>query len=192
MKKQITLLITILLTACMFSFAQTNIKGTVTDSKNVPIPGATVKVKETGKAVAADVNGNYTISAAANNTLVISSVNYITVEEKVGNNTIINVVLNDDNKQLSEVVVIGYGTRAIKDVTGAISSVKAEKLENENPTSVTDLIRGNIPGITVAMNTSAKGGGTGDMLIRGKASLSANTAPLIVLDGVIFQGQIQD
>jgi len=192
MKKQITLLITILFTTCMMSFAQTSIKGTIRDSKNVPIPGATVKVKETGKAVAADINGNYTISAAANNTLVISSVNYVTVEQKVGSNTIINVVLNDDNKQLSEVVVIGYGTRAVKDVTGAISSVKAERLENENPTSVTDLIIGNIPGITVAMNTSAKGGGTGDMLIRGKASLSANTAPLIVLDGVIFQGQIQD
>jgi len=192
MKKQITILIIIFLTATLSSFAQTTVKGTVRDSKNLPVPGATVKVKENGKGVATDINGNYTISATAGNTLVISSIGFTTVEEKVGSRTVINVVLQDDSKNLSEVVVIGYGTRAVKDVTGAISSVKAEKLENENPTSVTDLIRGNVPGITVAMNTSAKGGGTGDMQIRGKASLSANTAPLIVLDGVIFQGQLQD
>jgi TonB-dependent starch-binding outer membrane protein SusC len=192
MKKQITILIIIFLSATLPSFAQTNVKGTVRDSKNLPVPGATVKVKENGKGVATDINGNYTISATAGNTLVISSIGFTTVEEKVGNRTVINIVLQDDSRNLSEVVVIGYGTRAVKDVTGAISSVKAEKLENENPTSVTDLIRGNVPGITVTMNTSAKGGGTGDMQIRGKASLSANTAPLIVLDGVIFQGQLQD
>ncbi|MDB5275044.1 MAG: SusC/RagA family TonB-linked outer membrane protein, partial [Chitinophagaceae bacterium] len=192
MKKQITLLITILLTACMYSFAQTSVKGTVKDSKSTPIPGATVKVKETGKAVATDINGNYTIQAAASNTLVISSVGYASTDEKVGNRTTINVVLNDDSKQLTDVVVIGYGTRQQKDVTGAITSVKAEKLENENPASVADLIRGNVPGITVALNTSAKGGGTGDLLVRGKATLTASTTPLIVLDGVVYQGQLAD
>jgi len=192
MKKQITLLITVLLTACLYSFAQTNVKGVVSDSKNMPIPGATVKVKETGKAVATDINGNYTIPAAANSTLIFSSVGYTTIEQKVNNRSTVNIQLADDSKQLSDVVVIGYGTRAVKDVTGAISSVKAEKLENENPTSVTDLIRGNVPGITVSMNTSAKGGGAGDLLVRGKATLSANTQPLIVLDGVIYNGQLAD
>jgi TonB-linked SusC/RagA family outer membrane protein len=192
MKKQITLLITILLTTCLFSFAQTNVKGVVTDSKSSPIPGATIKVKETGKAVATDVNGNYTISAAANSTLIISSVGYASTEEKVGNRTTVNVVLNDDSKQLTDVVVIGYGTRQQKDVTGAITSVKAEKLENENANSVADLIKGNVPGITVALNTSAKGGGTGDLQIRGKATLTASSSPLIVLDGVVYQGQLAD
>lgn len=192
MKKQITLLITVLLTVCMHSFAQTNVKGVIRDSKNLPIPGATVKVKETGKAAASDINGNYTISAAAGNTLVFSSVGYTTSEEKVGNRTAINVVLYDDSKQLSDVVVIGYGTRAVKDVTGAINSVKAEKFENENPVSVTDLIKGNVPGISVGMNTSARGGGAGDLLVRGKASLTGNTQPLIVLDGVIYNGVISD
>jgi TonB-dependent SusC/RagA subfamily outer membrane receptor len=192
MKKQITLLITLLLTTCIFAFAQTNVKGVVTDSKSSPIPGATIKVKETGKAVATDVNGNYTISAAANSTLIISSVGYASTEEKVGNRTTVNVVLSDDSKQLTDVVVIGYGTRQQKDVTGAITSVKAEKLENENANSVADLIKGNVPGITVAMNTSAKGGSTGDLLIRGKASLTASTTPLIVLDGVVYQGQLAD
>ncbi|QKJ31936.1 SusC/RagA family TonB-linked outer membrane protein [Mucilaginibacter mali] len=192
MKKQITLLITVLLTACMYSFAQINVKGTVKDSKNQPIPGATVKVKETGKAAASDINGNYTISAAANNTLVFSSVGYTSIEERVGNRTTINAVLADDSKQLSDVVVIGYGTRAQKDVTGAITSVKAEKLEVENPASIADLIKGNVAGITVALNVSPKGGGTGDLQIRGKATLTASSSPLIVLDGVVYQGQMAD
>jgi TonB-linked SusC/RagA family outer membrane protein len=192
MKKQITLLITVLLTACFYSFAQTNVKGTVSDGKSAPIPGATIKVKETGKAVATDVNGNYTISAAGNSTLIISSIGYTTIEQKVNNRTTINVQLTDDSRQLSDVVVIGYGTRAVKDVTGAISSIKAEKFENENPVSITDLIKGNVPGISVGMNTSARGGGVGDLLVRGKASLTGNTNPLVVLDGVIYNGAISD
>lgn len=192
MKKQITLLITVLLTVCMYSFAQTNIRGTVKDSKNTPIPGATVRVKETGKAVATDINGTYTIAAAANNTLVFTSVGYVTKEINVNGRTVVNVSLADDSKQLTDVVVIGYGTRAVKDVTGAINSIKAEKLENENPVSVTDLIKGNVPGVAVGLNTSARGGGAGDLLVRGKATLTGNTQPLIVLDGVIYNGVISD
>jgi TonB-linked SusC/RagA family outer membrane protein len=192
MKKQITLLITILLTTCMFAFAQTNVKGIVADSKGTPIPGATVKVKETGKAAATDINGNYTIAAAPNSTLVISSVGYTTQEIRVNNRTTVNITLNDDSKQLTDVVVIGYGTRAVKDVTGAITSIKAEKYESENPTSVTDLIKGNAPGISVGLTTSPKGGGAGDLLVRGSATLTGNKTPLIVLDGVIFTGVIAD
>jgi len=192
MKKQITLLITVLLTACMYTYAQTSVKGTVTDIKNVPIPGATVKVKETGKAAATDINGNYTIAATGNSTLVISSVGYATLEVKVNGRPSVNITLQDDSKQLSDVVVIGYGTRAVKDVTGAISSIKAERYENENPTSITDLIRGNMPGMQVAINTSAKGGGDGDLTLRGKVSLNGSVNPLVVLDGVIYPGQFAD
>jgi outer membrane receptor protein involved in Fe transport len=91
---------------------------------------------------------------------------------------------------LNEVVVVGYGTRQKRDVTGAVAQVKATQLENENPPSVQDLLRGNVPGLSVSSSTSAKGGG--DLLVRGKSSLSAGTSPLIVLDGVIYQGQLAD
>jgi len=192
MKKQITLLILILVTGCLSAFAQTTISGVVKDATGATLPGAAVKVKGSPIGVASDVNGKYTISAPANATLVFSSIGFVSLEIPVNNKTIINVTLQDENKQLNEVVVIGYGTRAVKDVTGAISSVKAEKLENENPTSVTDIIRGNIPGINVAMNTSAKGGSVSDLQIRGKATLSANTQPLVILDGVIYNGQLAD
>ena len=75
-------------------------------------------------------------------------------------------------------------------MTGAVSSVKAAQLENENPQNVTDILRGNIPGLNVGLSSSAKGGG--DLLVRGKTTLSASTSPLIVLDGVIYSGQLSD
>ncbi|MCJ8211062.1 SusC/RagA family TonB-linked outer membrane protein [Mucilaginibacter sp. RS28] len=193
MKKRITLLITLFIAFFSVAFAQNiTVKGTVKDDKGLTLPGATVKVKGTSTAVATNINGQFTISAPSNGTLVFSSISYVTQEQPINGRTTINITLASDQKTLSEVVVIGYGTRAVKDVTGAIASVKAEKLENENPTSVTDIIRGNVPGISVAMNTSAKGGGAGDLQIRGKASLSGNSNPLIVLDGVIYFGQLAD
>lgn len=193
MKKKITLIFVLLITILTRSLAQNvTVKGIVKDSQGLPIPGSTVKNKSTGAVTVTDLKGSYSITANSNATLVFSFVGSATQEQPVNGRTTIDVTLADANKQLEEVVVIGYGTRAVKDVTGAISSVKAEKLENEHPASATDIIRGNIPGISVALNTSAKGGGTGDLQIRGKASLSGNVQPVIVLDGVIYPGQLAD
>lgn len=193
MKKRITLLISFLLTTVMLSFAQDHpVKGTVKDGKGLGVPGVTVKNKRTGKGVATDLNGVYAIPATGSDVLQFTSVGYTSQEVSVNNRTNVDVTLTDDSKQLTDVVVIGYGTRAVKDVTGAITSIKAEKFENENPVSVTDLIKGNAPGINVGMNTSARGGGAGDLLVRGKATLTGNTQPLIVLDGVIYNGVISD
>lgn len=192
-EKQITFLILILLTCCGLSFAQNRtVKGVIRDGKGITLPGVAVRVKGSTTGVASDVNGNYSITVAADATLLISSVGYAPQEVLVKGRTVINITLDDDHKQLTEVVVIGYGTRAVKDVTGAISSIKADKLENENPTSVTDLIRGNIPGISVALNTSAKGGSSDDLQLRGKGSISGSVNPLIVVDGVIYPGQLAD
>lgn len=191
MKKQITLLILFLLSGCMLALAQNlTIKGSIKDDKGLPVPGATVKIKGTGNGVAADLKGNYAISAPSNSTLVFSIIGYANQEQAVNGRTIIDVKLVEDNKQLNEVVVIGYGTRQKKDVTGAVSSVKATQLENENPNSIGDVLKGNIPGLSVSMNASPKGGG--DLLVRGKTTLTGNTSPLIVLDGVIYPGQLAD
>jgi TonB-linked SusC/RagA family outer membrane protein len=191
MRKQITLLILFLLASCTLALAQDiSVKGTIKDDKGLPIPGATVRLKGGTKGVAADLKGNYTLNAPSNGTLVFSIIGYTTQEQPVNSRTTINVNLAEDNKQLNEVVVVGYGTRQKKDVTGAVSSVKATQLENENPNSIGDVLKGNIPGLSVSMNTSAKGGG--DLLVRGKTTLTGNTSPLIVLDGVIYPGQLAD
>src|SRR5688500_6795999 len=98
--------------------------------------------------------------------------------------------MQEEASNLNEVVVVGYGTQQKKDVTGAVCSVKATQLENENPASVQDVLRGNIAGVNVSASTSAKGGGS--LLIRGKSSINGGTSPLIVLDGVIYPGDLTD
>jgi TonB-linked SusC/RagA family outer membrane protein len=191
MKKRITFLIVFLLANYALSFAQDrSISGTVKDKQGAPVPGVSIKLKGSNIGVSSGTDGSYVISASANATLIFSSIGFTTHEINVGTRNRVDAVLVDESKGLSEVVVIGYGTATRKDATGAISSIKATRLENENPQSLSDVLRGNIAGLSVSLNTSAKGGG--DLLVRGKTTLSAGTSPLIVLDGVIYNGQLSD
>lgn len=191
MKKRITLLIVFFLSAYVLSFGQgRNVSGTVKEKDGSPVPGASVKLKNSKIGVSTGADGKYTISVSGNAVLIYSAVGFTTQEVAVNNRSQINVNLVEETQGLSEIVVIGYGTAQKKDVTGAISSVKAVQLENENPQSVADILKGNIAGLSVSLNTSAKGGG--NLLVRGKTTLSAGTAPLIVLDGVIYNGQLSD
>jgi len=170
----------------------TRITGLVTDETDLPLPGATVTIKGTTTSAITDVNGRYNIEADANATLVFSFIGRESQEVALNGRTALNIKLLPSAKDLNEVVVIGYGTRQVKDVTGAITSVKADKFQNDHPQSVTDVLRGAVPGISVALNTSPKGGGVGDLQIRGRNSLSASTNPLLVLDGVIYPGDLAD
>ena len=191
MGRKTTFLIISLWLCCMQLAAQDReIKGLVKDQQGIALAGVSVKVKGTTKGVSTGLDGTYSITVPPNATLVFTSIGFITKEQSVGSGREVNVILSDDSKQLDEVVVIGYGTASKKDVTGAVSSVKATQLENENPQNVTDILRGNIPGLNVGLSTSAKGGG--DLLVRGKTTLSASTSPLIVLDGVIYSGELSD
>lgn len=191
MKKRITLLFFFILTSCALSFAQDHtVKGVVKDKQGMPLPGVSVKLKGSTTAVSTGATGTYAITAPANGTLIFSNIGFTSREVAVNNKTQIDIDLLEEAKDLTEVVVIGYGTAQKKDLTGAVSSVKAAQLENENPNSVTDILRGNIPGLTVGYDPSAKGGG--DLLVRGKTTLTASTFPLIVLDGVIYIGQLSD
>jgi TonB-linked SusC/RagA family outer membrane protein len=193
MRKLFTLFIILLLAQYATVWAQpATVTGKVSDNTGQPIPGVTVKVNGTTNATVTDINGKYSIAAAPNATLTFTFVGFSAQSVAVNSQSTLNVTLLETQNNLNDVVVIGYGTRAVKDVTGAITSIKAERLENENPNSVTDIIRGNIPGISVSLNTSAKGGGSSDLQVRGKASLSGNIQPLIVLDGVIYFGQLAD
>ncbi len=115
-----------------------------------------------------------------------------TQELPVKGRTSFNVSLETDVSNLSDVVVyIGYGTTTKKDATGAINQVKATQLENENPRSVQDILRGNAPGLDVSFDASTKGS-SASLLVRGKGSLKASNSPLIVLNGSIYGGQLAD
>lgn len=168
-----------------------SVSGEIIDSKKNPLPGVSVLIKGTTLGVSTDADGRFVLNNVPDNaTLVLSSTGFTTMEVPLRGKTSINIQMADAITNLNEVVVVGYGTRAKRDVTGAVAQVKAAQLENENPPSVQDLLRGNVTGLNVTSNTSAKGGG--DLMVRGRSSLSAGTSPLIVLDGVIYQGQLAD
>lgn len=167
------------------------ITGQVRDARSNPVPGASVVLKGSNKGVSTDLQGRFTIAEVPDDgVLVITSTGYAPQEISVSGKTSFDVSMQETASSLNEVVVIGYGTRQRKDLTGAVGQVRAARLENENPGSVQDLLRGNIAGLNVSTSTSAKGGG--NLLVRGRSSINAGTSPLIVLDGVIYQGQLAD
>jgi TonB-linked SusC/RagA family outer membrane protein len=173
------------------AFATITVTGKVTDSRNNPMDGINVTVKGAKTTVITDAKGAFTISVPDNGTLIFSAVGFLTKEIAVKNNKSINVVLIEQVSSLSDVVVVGYGTQSKKDLTGAVSQIKATQLENENPRSVGDMLRGNAPGLDVGFDASTKGSNA-SLQIRGKGTLTASSSPLIVLDGVIYPGGLED
>ncbi|MEO5562634.1 MAG: TonB-dependent receptor plug domain-containing protein, partial [Chitinophagaceae bacterium] len=167
------------------------VSGEIRDSKNSPLAGVSVLIKGTAKGTITNDEGKFILSDVPDDgILVISSTGYTTKEIAVKGQTTISVALELVTFDLNEVVVTGYGTRAKKDVTGSIAQIKVAQLENENPASVQDALRGNVAGVVVTSSPNAKGGG--NLQVRGKSSIGGATSPLIVLDGVIYQGDLSD
>jgi TonB-linked SusC/RagA family outer membrane protein len=169
-----------------------NISGTVRDAKNDPVAGASVVVKGTTVGVTTDVTGGYTVSAPPDATLVFSFLGLTTVEEAVAGRGRIDVALGETDRSLDEVVVVGYGTMRKKDLTGSVIQVLPDRIANENPKTVQDILRGT-PGLNVGYSASAKGGGS--LQIRGQRSVYTDgnhNSPLLVLDGMIFYGELSE
>ncbi len=168
------------------------VTGTVTDSKNIPLEGVSVFVKGSKKGVITDAQGKFTLTNVPDNArLVFTATGFSSAEVAVGKGELITISLTEQVSSLSDVVVVGYGTQKKKDLTGAVSQVKAAQFENENPRSVQDLLRGNAPGLDVGFDPSTRGQ-SGSLQVRGQGSLTASSAPLIVLDGVIYPGTLAD
>ena len=178
---------------CLFQLAaaQTrSLSGRVTDQRTGEgLPGVTVLLQGTTNGVSTNADGGYTLSVPeTGGTLVFSSVNYVTQERPVGTEATINVALAQDVKQLSEVVVTGYGTQERRDVTGSISSVQGEAIANLASPSFAQQLAGRAPGVNIT-TPSGLLGQQPRILIRGVNSISSGTTPLIVIDGVpVFTG----
>ncbi|WEK18727.1 MAG: TonB-dependent receptor [Candidatus Pedobacter colombiensis] len=163
------------------------VKGTVTDGADkTTLPGVSVQVKGTTTAVQTDATGKYTISTAANATLVYTYVGYITREIAVNNQTTINLSLSASSQDLEDVVVVGYGTQRKRDLTGSITQVKGDevsRMPNNNPLSS---LQGKVAGLTVV--NSGRPGESPTVRIRGVNSVNNSSgdgaAPLYVVDGV--------
>jgi TonB-linked SusC/RagA family outer membrane protein len=169
-----------------------NVTGVVKDEAGETFIGASVLEKGTANGTITDLRGGFSLTVAPNGTLVVSFIGYATQEIPVNGKSSFNILLKEDSKLLDEVVVVGYGTMRKKDLTGSIVQIRPDKLANENPKTVQDILRGT-PGLQVGYDASAKGGGS--MQIRGQRSVytdGGHNDPLIILDGMMFYGELSE
>ncbi|SDM73274.1 TonB-dependent receptor [Siphonobacter aquaeclarae] len=167
------------------------VTGTVTDEKGNPLPGVNIQLKDSNRGTSTDSKGKYRLSIPdGGGILVFRSVGYLAEEVEIGSKSVLDFTLREATQALNEVVVVGYGTAQKRDLTGAVSQIKAAQIENENPNTVQDMLRGNVAGLNVGYDASAKGGG--DLQVRGRTSLNASSSPLLVVDGVIYYGALSD
>ena len=166
------------------------VTGRVVDQNGNPVPGATVSIPGTSVGTATDIEGYYSLELPEGATIVFSFIGYLSQNVEVGIKSVINVVLLENPTDLDEVVVIGYGTQKKSDLTGAVKRVDAKTFQNQNVTQLSEMLTGTVAGFNANQGTSASGGSS--LEVRGPTSLSAGTSPLIVLDGVIFNGSLQD
>ncbi|RKD17988.1 SusC/RagA family protein [Pelobium manganitolerans] len=189
---RLLLLIVIGLASSITAYAQTTVKGKVTDDTGMGLPGVSVMVKGTTNGTQTDANGNYALSVPGKNAvLVFSFIGYTAVEKPLNGQATVNVNMAADSKSLSEVVVIGYGTQRREAVTGSVASISGDKLTEVPTANVTQALQGRLAGVDISQ-TSSKPGATTQIRIRGTRSLTADNNPLIVLDGIPFTGSISD
>ncbi len=176
------------------TFAQSTIRGKVTDESGVGLPGVNILFKGTASGTTTDANGDYAIQVPADGgakILVFSFIGYQTIEQAADGRTTIDVSLATDVTALSEIVVIGYGEMRKEAVTGSVASISGDAMRDIPSTNISQALQGRVAGVEFSQ-TSSQPGATMQIRIRGSRSLTASNDPLIVLDGIPFVGSIGD
>lgn len=181
--KRLAGLALLLLLCVPFAMAQSQVRvtGKVIDNYGEPMIGVSILEKGTTNGVVTDIDGNYTLNATKGGTLVFSYVGYVTQEHPIAAGTL-NITLVEDSETLDELVVVGYGVQKKSSVTGAISQVKAEDMENRTVTTAAAALQGKTAGVQL-ITTSSAPGQTPTVRVRGYSSNVASD-PLYVVDGV--------
>ncbi|QCR21309.1 TonB-dependent receptor [Pontibacter sp. SGAir0037] len=195
MKQVINKLLPLRLICVMLSFAcfvnnlaaqSTNriqVSGTITAAENgQPLIGATIVEKGTTNGATTNASGEFMLTVATNATLVASYIGYNAKEVAVGGQAVVHVSLNADEKQLKEVVVVGYGTQRKKDLTGSMVSLTTEELLPTPSASFDQMMQGKVAGTQITQTTGAPGGNV-NIVIRGLSSITGGNQPLYVIDG---------
>lgn len=195
------------------AFAQNAvIKGKVVDNSGKPVSNVSVTVRGAAGGVTTDANGDFTITAPDKGVLVFSSVGFAPQEVRVGGRRSLSITLLSSETNLGEVVVVGYGTQRKRDVTGAITKVNAETLLQTASHNALDQLKGHAAGVNITSTSSVPGGGS-QIRIRGNRTMIQNTtpgnvtgstfsaeaatadqadAPLLVVDGIPYAGNLND
>lgn len=173
------------------SGARKNVTGRIVDAETEePIIGANIRISDSGQGTVSGLDGGFKLLVSENAKLSISYIGYNNQIVNVVGNTNFKIKLHSNIRNLSEVVVIGYGTQKLKDLTGSISHIDMTKQKMAPSTDLIQALQGVTPGLNATSGSGA--GQVGDLSIRGKTSLSASDSPLIVVDGIIFNGSIGD
>jgi TonB-linked SusC/RagA family outer membrane protein len=168
------------------------VRGKVTDPEGRPLAGASVSEKGRRNGTITDAEGNFMIRVEnARSVLVLSFVGYQSTEIPVGSQTSFNIVLQQSNVKMGDIVVIGYGTQAKRNLTGAVSTVNAEALENQSVQDVGQALQGQLAGVQVTQ-TDGNPSSTASITIRGLGTFGANATPLVVVDGIITNYGLRD
>jgi TonB-linked SusC/RagA family outer membrane protein len=168
------------------SFAQQGSKavtGTVRDENGQVMQGVSVKIKGLSKNTVTDANGHYTISANTDATLVFAFVGFGSKEEVINNRTTIDIALKETNKNLGEVVVIGYGTVKRRDLTGAVSSVSGKDIAATPVANIAQAMQGKLTGVNITSQDGRPGAGI-NIRVRGGGSISQSNQALVLIDGI--------
>lgn len=182
---------------CLFLFvsfwgnAQTVVTGNVTSNEDgSPLPGVSITLKGTTKGTNTDEKGTYKITVPADATLQVSFIGFTTIEQSIGNRSILNFTLSSDVKALNEVIVTGFGSQIKRDLTGNIAKIKASEIQDMPVTTFEQSIQGKAAGVQVNQGTGKLAQGI-QVRVRGQSSVSASNEPLYVLDGIpLTQGDL--
>ncbi|NQX39298.1 TonB-linked outer membrane protein, SusC/RagA family [Pedobacter steynii] len=159
------------------------IKGKITDEKGLGLPGATVTVKGTKRAVGTDSKGQFSIEANAGDVLLVTFTGYVTAEIRISSQENVSLMLKEDNSELNEVVVVGFGQQKKISVTAAISTVSSKDLKQSPVANLSNAMMGRLPGLIGQQTSGDPGRDAATLLIRGQGTYN-NASPLVLVDGI--------
>ena len=188
LKFKLTCIAMLLVNIALFAQDSYNVTGTVVDESNVPLPGVNVVVMNTTRGTQTDFDGKFTISVSDSDVLQFSYLGYTSQSVIMTGKTPINLTMAEDASQLDEVVVVGYGTQKKSTVTGSISKVVNETLDQIAVSRVDDALIGQVSGVNIQA-TNAEAGGAPTITIRGVGSVTADSGPALVIDGIVVSSE---
>lgn len=170
-------------TVCL-TLQKSSVKGMVVDTNGEPIIGASIRIKGAPNGTITDIDGTFSLNNVTGDVLIISFIGYKTVEVPLKGKNYVKVTLTEDTEVLDEVVVVGYGTQKKVNLTGAVATLDSKELASKPITSASQSLAGKVAGVHIAQSSGIAGADGAQITIRGLGTLN-NTAPLILIDGVI-------
>ena len=187
-KKTTKLFIGLFLLVIQITLAQNRtIAGSITDDSGLPVPGANVFIENKSGGTVTDFDGKFVIEVANTDTLVISYIGYVTQNILVGDKSSINIQLLEDTESLQEVVVVAFGKQKREEITGAVTTIKAEQLNQLQTSNAIQGLTGSVAGVQIIQD-SGQPGAAPSVRFRGIGSINSSNEPLIVVDGSIYNG----